>query len=84
MRVPKVSLPDNLADLDGLPAVDRSAGAPLILKRTLVGCTMATLDGLLVDPCLEEEDLCSASATVCFVSLQFGGGRDCEGQALAD
>ncbi|EGD81079.1 hypothetical protein PTSG_11024 [Salpingoeca rosetta] len=64
VTLPKVELPSDLSDLEGLPSIDRSAGHALNLKRTVTSCTFAVLDDVLTDPCLEEEDLCSASMTV--------------------
>eukprot|EP00043_Microstomoeca_roanoka_P017782 m.186497 g.186497 ORF g.186497 m.186497 type:complete len:354 (+) comp16700_c0_seq7:106-1167(+) len=66
VQLPKVLLPEDLSDLEGLPEVDYSASQPLNLKRTITSCTLVYLDDILEDPCLEEEDLCSSSVTIAF------------------
>lgn len=69
VTVPKVLLPEDISDLDGLPQIDNSKGTPLKLNHTLVSCTLVILEDIIVDACLEEEDLSTSSITVTISSI---------------
>eukprot|EP00056_Hartaetosiga_gracilis_P007916 m.113825 g.113825 ORF g.113825 m.113825 type:complete len:302 (-) comp12804_c1_seq1:990-1895(-) len=65
VSLPKVLLPEDTEELEGVPEVDTSVRTPLNIKRTVCACTHALIEEkLMTDPTIDEETLAAASVTI--------------------